>query len=255
MPVDYTRSGHLVTITLERPAKLNAIDTEMLQALAAAWQRYEADDEAWLAILTGRGRAFCAGADKSWFERARAGEDSLGAFLAATARDPYWSGEIRKPTLAAVNGAALGAGFDLVLRADLRVAEEGATFRMPEVDVGNVMILWENLPYAVAAEIATGAELTARRAHEVGLVNRLAPSGCALEVATAWAKELLAKPPLVLQAALGMLREIRDRNAAPSTLELRQRSTEVSRELTRTEDWKEAVAALLAGRKPDYRRR
>lgn len=255
MTVEYARDGHLVTITLDRPAKLNAIDAETLAALAAAWSRYEADDEAWLAILTGRGRAFCAGADRSWFERAVRAEDSLGAFHAATTRDPYWAGAIRKPTLVAVNGPALGAGFDLVLRADLRVADEGATFRMPEVDVGNVMVLWENLPYAVAAEIVTGAELTAQRAREVGLINRLAPRGRALDVARAWAEELLDKPPLVLQAALGMLREIRNRNAAPGALELRERSTDLSRGLTRTEDWKESVAALLAGRKPEYRRR
>lgn len=254
MPVDYARSGHLVTITLDRPAKLNAIDPEMLEALAAVWRRYEADEEAWLAILTGRGRAFCAGADMCWFERAVRGEDSLGAFHAATARDPYWSGEIRKPTLVAVNGVALGAGFDLALRADLRVADESASFRMPEVDVGNVMILWENLPYAIAAEMAIGAEISAQRALQIGLLNRLAPRDGALEVARTWAEELLAKPPLVVQAALGMLREIRRHNAAPGAMKLRERSTDLSRQLTRTEDWNEAVAALLGQRKPTYRR-
>lgn len=255
MSIGYAKSGHLVTITLARPAKLNAIDAEMQAALAAAWQRYEADDDAWLAILTAEGRAFSAGADVSWFERLQRGEDSLGLFHEGVLRDPYWSGEIVKPTMVAVNGPAIGAGFDLVLRADLRVAAEDAAFRMPEVDVGNVMVLWENLSYAIAAEMATGAEFTAKRAHEVGLVNRLAAPGQALEVARAWAEELLAKPPLVLQAALGMLRDIRNRNAAPGARELRERSNVRSRALTGTEDWREAVAALLKKRRPRYRRR
>ena len=65
MPVDYIRDGHLVTIALNRPAKLNAIDAPMQAALAAAWTRFEQDADAWLAILTGNGRAFCAGADRS----------------------------------------------------------------------------------------------------------------------------------------------------------------------------------------------
>lgn len=255
MSVGYSKTGHLVTITLERPAKLNAIDAAMQAALAEAWRRYEADDDAWLAILTAEGRAFSAGADRSWFERLQRGEDGLGLFHEGVLRDPYWSGRIAKPTMVAVNGPAIGAGFDLVLRADLRVAAEDASFRMPEVDSGNVMILWENLPYAIAAEMATGAEFTARRAHEVGLLNRLAAPGQALEVARAWAEELLAKPPLVLQAALQMLREIRNRNVAPPASELRERSNLRSRELTRTEDWREAVAALLGKRKARYHRR
>ena len=82
MTVQYARQDHLATLTLHRPEKLNAIDAPMQAALAAAWQRFEADDEAWVAILTGSGRAFCAGADRSWFQRIAAGEDGLGEFLA-----------------------------------------------------------------------------------------------------------------------------------------------------------------------------
>lgn len=255
MSIEYEKKGHLVTIVLDRPEKLNAIDQSMLEALAAAWLRYEQDDDAWLAILAANGRMFCAGADKSWFERSQRGEDSLGLFLDGIGRDLFWSGRISKPSIVAVDGPVIGAGFDLVLRADLRVASTNATFRMPEVDLGSVVILWDNLPYAIAAEIAVGAEIDARRAHEIGLINRLVPEGCAIDAATKWAEELLAKPPLALQRALGVLRGIRNANSVPPTQLLRNYTTEISRSLSATEDGKESVAALLGRKKPVYRHR
>jgi enoyl-CoA hydratase/carnithine racemase len=255
MTIDYTRRGHLVTITLNRPGKLNAIDEAMQAELASAWRRYESDDEAWLAILTGEGRVFSAGADKSWFERMQRGEDSAALFLDAIGRDPYWSGTIHKPSIVAVNGAAVGAGVDLALRADLRVADDEASFRMPEVDVGSFMLLWENLPHAITAEMLSGASLSAQRAHQVGLVNRLAPPGTALAVATAWADELLAKPPLVLAGALKMLRTLRNSNAIPPARSLREESSAQSRRWAHSDDVKEAVASMLQRRKPAYRRR
>jgi enoyl-CoA hydratase/carnithine racemase len=250
MPVEYVKSGHLVTITLNRPAKLNAIDAPMQAALAAAWTRYEQDEDAWLAILSANGRAFSAGADRSWFERIARGEDGLGLFLQGVNRDPYWSGAIDKPTIAAVNGVTIGAGVDLVLRADLRVAAEDATFQLREVDLGGVLVLWDNLPYAITAEMIAGAEFSAQRAHAVGMINRLAPAGGALECARAWAGELLAKPPLALRRALKILRDIRNANAVPSTPELRNLTTDASRRLAASAEWKASVASWLQGVKP-----
>jgi enoyl-CoA hydratase/carnithine racemase len=251
MPVNYVKQGHLVTITLDRPGKLNAIDAQMQAALATAWARYEQDEDAWLAILAASGRAFCAGADRSWFERIARGEDGLGLFLQGVNRDRYWSGAIDKPTIAAVNGMTIGAGLDLVLRADLRVAAEDATFQLREVDLGGVLVLWDNLPYAITAEMVAGAELSAQRAHAVGLINRLAPAGGALDCARTWAEELLAKPPLALRQALKLLRDIRNANAAPPNRELRELTTDASRRLAASPEWREAVAAWLQAKKPD----
>lgn len=253
--IDYAKRGHLVTIALDRPKRLNAIDAAMQDELAHAWRRYEADDDAWLAIVTGRGRAFCAGADTSWFEAMQRGEDSLGRFLEGIDRDPYWSGAIDKPSIAAIDGAAIGAGVDLALRADLRVAGEGTVFRMPEVDLGSFQLLWENLPYALAAEMLTGAAIDAPRAHQVGLVNRLVPAGGALDAATAWAEELLAKPPLALAGALKALRGIRNANAVPSARSLRAHCTELSRRWLGSDDAREAVAARVEKRRATFRRR
>ncbi len=245
MPVEYVKSGHLVTITLDRPAKLNAIDEEMQAALAAAWVRYEQDEEAWLALLTANGRAFCAGADRCWFERIARGEDGLGLFLQGINRDPYWSGAISKPTIAAVNGMTIGAGLDLVLRADLRVAAQDSVFQLREVDLNGVLVLWDNLPYAIAAEMTAGAELSAQRAHAVGMINRLASPGAALDCARAWAEELLAKPPLALRQALQILRDIRNANSAPPTRRLRELTSDVSRRLAASTEWQASLTSWL----------
>lgn len=253
MTVTYEKRGHLVIVTLNRPDKLNAINEDMLTDLADAWQRFQYDDEAWLAILAAKGRAFCAGADKIWFERTLLGEDSLGRFLQGVKKNIYWSGEIDKPTIAAVDGMVVGAGFDLVLQADLRVAAETASFRFPEVDRGSVLVPWDNLPYAIAAEMIAGLPLTARRAYDLGIINRLTPPGGALDAALALADELLAKPPLALKRAMRILREIKNKNSVPSTPSLRDYTTDISRELSATEDWQESVNSLLSGAAPRYR--
>ena len=249
MAVHYTLQGNLATITLDRPAKLNAIDADTQAALAAAWRRFEQDEDAWIAILAANGRAFCAGADRSWFARIASGADGLGEFLAGVNRDPYWSGQLTKPTIVAVEGFALGAGLDLVLRADFRVAAEDARFQLPEVDLGSVIVLWDNLPYALTAELLAGLPLEARRAHAAGMINRLAPRGGALACAQALAAELLAKPRAALRAALGILRELRHANAIPSQDALRERSTEVSRRLVASATWRAPIAGAPPGGK------
>lgn len=253
--VEYAKKGHLVTITMNRPEKLNAIGPEMLTGLRDAWSRYRDDDDAWLAILTGEGRAFSAGADKSWFSRALEGEDSVGIFLDTILKDPYWSGELDKPTIVAVNGLAVGAGLDLVLRADLRVAAQSATFQLPEVERGNVVILWDNLPYAMAAEMISGGLLTAERAYQVGMLNRIVPDGEVPDAAMEMADSLLSKPPLALYHALKILRDMKNGGTMISRNLLNHFTTSLSKELARTEDYKEAVAALLERKKPTFRRR
>jgi hypothetical protein len=184
-----------------------------------------------------------------------AGRDSLGAFADGVAADPYWSGTIDKPAMVAVNGMAIGAGFDQVLRADLRITADTAVFRMPEVDIGNFMLLWENLPFAIGAEILVGTGFSAERAHQVGLINRIAPAADLMDHALAWADELLSKPSLVLRQSLKLLRSIRNANAAPDQARLRAASTDASRVLAATEDGQEAVSALLARRRPGFRAR
>ncbi len=253
--VDYSRDGRVATIRLNRPDRLNAFTAPMLDELREAWQRYEADDGAWVAVFTGAGRAFCAGADRSWFTEALAGNDHLGAILDYIRRDPYWSGRLNKPTIVAVNGYAIGGGLDLVLRADLRIAGESAVFWLPEVERGNIVVLDDNLPHAIAAELIAGFKIPARRAYEVGMLNRVVPDERLLDAATELAEELLARPPLALRYALGILRDAKNQGMRVSNDLLRVYTTELSRSLMGTEDWREAVDAMLEKRKAEFKGR
>ena len=253
--VEYKKKNRLVTITMNRPDKLNALNPEMLTALSESWIRYRDDEEAWLAIFTGAGKAFSAGADKSWFEKSLEGQDSLGIFLSSINKDPYWSGTLDKPTIVAVNGYAIGAGLDLVLRADLRVAAETARFQQPEVERGNIVIFFDNLPCAIAAEIISGFVLTAQRAYEVGMVNKVVPDDRLMDAAMEMAEELLSRPPLALYHALKILRDMKNAATLVPRHLINHYTTELSKGLTKTEDYKEAVAAFLEKKKPAFKKR
>jgi (E)-benzylidenesuccinyl-CoA hydratase len=259
--VEYKKQDHLAIITLNRPEKLNALNRDMLTALRECWLHYREDDDAWLAILTGAGRAFCAGSDKGEFEKGLRGEDFLGPFAEAISKDPFWSGELDKPTIVAVNGYALGGGFDLVLKADLRIAAESARFQVSEVALGGVLILWDNLPFAVAAEVLSGSMLTAQRAYEIGMVNRVVPDEQLMDAAMALADELLSRAPLALYHQLRILREMK-KAAIPVPRDLlcgslmSHYTTLLGKELVRSEDWKEANLVLLKRKqKPTFKKR
>lgn len=249
------RGNHLVVITLNRPEKLNAVNEELLDDMRNAWLRYQQDEDAWLAIFTGKGRAFTAGADKSWFEKSLQGSDSLGIFLKRISLDPLWSGALDKPVIAAVNGFCVGFGLDLILKTDLRVASENAWFQQPEVARGNVVLFFDNLPGAMAAEMISGFRISARRAYEVGMVNRIVPEGQALEAALEMAGELLERTPLALFHALKILRDLKNAGRVVPPRLLDHYTTALSKELIRTEDYQEATAAFLERRKPVFKKR
>lgn len=249
------RENHLVVITLNRPEKLNAVNEELLADLREAWQRFQGDDDAWLAILTGNGRAFTAGADKSWFEKSLQGYDSLGIFFETISKDPFWSGTLDKPVIAAVNGFCVGFGLDLVLKTDLRVAAESVWFQQPEVARGNVVLFFDNLPGAMAAEMVSGFKISARRAYETGMINRLVPDDQVMDSAVEMAEALLQKTPLALYQALKILRDLKNAGQVVPRRLLDHYTTSLSKELTRTEDYQEATAALLQGGKPVFKKR
>jgi enoyl-CoA hydratase/carnithine racemase len=253
--VEYRKENHLVTITMNRPEKLNAITPEMFTALRESWIRYRDDEDAWLAIFTGAGRAFSAGADKIWFEKFLEGQDTQGIFFHSVKKDPYWSGALDKPTIVAVNGYAVGAGLDLVLRGDLRVAAQSAIFQEPEVQLGSLMFFFDNLPCAIAAEMISGFKITAQRAYDVGMINRVVPDDKLMDAAMEMAEELLSRVPLALYHALKILRDMKNAAALFPRHLIDHYTTELSKGLTRTEDHKEAVAALLEKKKPVYKKR
>jgi enoyl-CoA hydratase len=204
------RRGRVGLVTIEREQARNAIDTATLDALEDAFAAFAADEDIWAVVVTGSGeRAFSAGMDlKAFAAEAAAGRSELPDRLGRFFRRPF-----PKPLVAAVNGAALAAGLELVLACDLVVASEGALFGIPEVrrglvaGAGGLVRLPRRVPYSVALELAfTGQPVDARRAYELGLVNRVVPAGGAVEAALALAGEICANAPLAVRASKEIVR-------------------------------------------------
>jgi (E)-benzylidenesuccinyl-CoA hydratase len=196
----YDLTDHVATITYNRPEALNAVNRQLRDDLNAAFARFRDDDDAWVAIVTGAGRAFCVGADL------RDGEGSTGTFAGSFWEKPtlnsFESGwEIFKPVIAAVNGWAVAAGLENALLADIRIVDENAVFgaleRRWNIVAGDGMTV--RLPlvvgYARAMEmIITGRPVDADEALRIGLANEVVPAGTALERALELAHEIAALP-------------------------------------------------------------
>ena len=202
-PVLYQRTDDGVAIiTINRPEQRNCLSLEVRQGLFAAWERFEHDDGARIAILTGSGdQAFCAGGDlKEMVERQ----------LKVPPRDmfpvPYENISLSKPTIAAVNGVAFAGGWMIAQACDLCVASINAKFAITEVKVGRgspwAAPLIHMIPQRIYMEIVlTGRPISAQRAYEIGLVNRLAEPGAVMEAALTLAREVLEGAPLSVAAA------------------------------------------------------
>jgi enoyl-CoA hydratase/carnithine racemase len=209
MSVRYEQSGHVVTLTIDRPEALNAIDPETHQALIAAWTRFRDDDSAWVAIFTGAGeRSFSAGADlkkmipAAFGEGRRRSHNDMG--LGGITRDL----DIWKPMIAAINGHCLAGGMELALACDLRLAVPHATFGLPEVrwaimpGAGGTQRLPRAIPLAKAMELILMARtLTAEEAARWGLVNAVVPPAELMKTAREWADVICERGPLAVRAA------------------------------------------------------
>lgn len=209
MSILYEQSGHVVTLTINRPEALNAIDPETHEALIAAWTRFRDDDSAWVAIFTGAGeRSFSAGADLKKMIPAAFGEGRRRHH-----NDPGLGGitrglEIWKPMIAAINGHCLAGGMELALACDLRLAVSHATFGLPEVrwaimpGAGGTQRLPRAIPLAKAMELILMARtLTAEEALHWGLVNAVVPPADLLKTAREWADVICERGPLAVRAA------------------------------------------------------
>ena len=167
-------NGQIITIRLNRPERLNALSTVIRKGMAEAFHRYHEDKDLEVAILTGTGRGFCAGEDmKESIDRGIPG--SPKEFVEENLVDPFQTGALQKPVIAAVNGYAMGGGFMLVERTDLRIAVKEAIFEMSEAKRwllgGYNHGHYGNLPHPVATEMAFGYRISAERMHQVGFIN------------------------------------------------------------------------------------
>src|SRR4051794_23460067 len=203
--VRYELDGHVATITYNRPDALNAINGEMRRDLNAAFARFRDDEDAWVGIVTGAGRAFCAGADLR--DGGGSAGDFSGPFWEKPTQNSFESGwEIFKPVIAAVNGHCIGYGLTLVTWCDFVVASERAEFGFPEVRLGVPTIVGAiRLPQRIGWQNAmelllTGERIDAERAKEMGLVGSVVPHDELLSAAGELATRLLAGAPLAARA-------------------------------------------------------
>ena len=247
----YDLAGHVATITYNRPEALNAIDGEVRAGLNAAFARFRDEEEAWVAIVTGAGRAFCVGADIA--DVAAAAGDFTGTFWERPTVNSFESGwEIFKPVIAAVNGHCLGYGLTMATWCDFVIAADVATFGFPEVRIGVPTIvgairLPERIGWERAMELLlTGDRIDAARALEIGLVGRVVPAGDLLAAARGLADRLLAAAPLAARATKEVA--VRARNL-PLTEAIRFGET-MRRLVGSTADAAEGVAAFRERRPP-----
>lgn len=251
--LSYQVDGHLATVTIDRPDALNALNHEMILELGLALEVAEADLEVRALIVTGVGRAFVAGADIENLQRlgdgfsgreaALAGQDLMNSLAAL----PF-------PTIAAINGFALGGGLELALAADLRVAAEGAKLGLPEVQLGLIPGYGgtQRLPRLIGLGraldlILTGRHVDAREALSLGLVNRVAED--ALAAAQELAQACLRNAPI----AMGLAKESVVRGldvTLPQALEI---EADLFGMVTTTDDMKEGTAAFLEKRTADFK--
>ncbi|MGW6421542.1 enoyl-CoA hydratase/isomerase family protein [Nocardia sp. NPDC055053] len=195
------RPDGIAVITLNRPETRNCLARDVRAGLFAAWERFETDPALRVAVLTGAGRAFCAGGDL---------KEMVATGMTVPPRDmfpvPYDTVELSKPTIAAVNGAAFAGGWMIAQACDLCVASTEASFAVTEVKVGRsspwAAPLIHMIPQRIMMEILlTGKPVDARRAYEIGLVNRLAEPADLLPAALELAREIAQAAPLSVRAA------------------------------------------------------
>ena len=200
----------LTVVTINRPEVMNAMHLPACQELDKAFNDFSQDPEAWVAIITGAGeRAFCVGNDLKWqakvgIEVFEEGLKSLkGGYGGITLRFDCF-----KPIIAAVNGFALGGGFEIAMASDIVVAAESATFGLPEPRVGlmakagGVHRLPRQMPYHLAMGfMLTGRQMTAQQAQQLGIINEVVPPSDLMATAERWAMEILECAPLAVRAS------------------------------------------------------
>ena len=245
--VETERLGQILVVRMNRPERLNALNQEMRTRLAETWTEFRHDNGLEVAIFTGTGRGFCAGEDmKESLEHGTPGGRRPAI------EDPFITGALEKPVIAAVNGYAMGGGFTLVERTDLRVATRGAVFEVSEAkrwllggyNHGHIA----NLPYLIAMEMALGFRFTAERFYEIGFLNRLVDPDQLLPSALAMAAHLLTLPPASRVNTVHMMRQMR---AAPSPEQ--QRLAAALKEHGAKSDLIESRAAFAEKRPPRFK--
>src|SRR5271170_614736 len=245
--VETERHGQILVVRMNRPDRLNALSHEMRTQLAEAWTEFRHTNELEVAIFTGTGRGFCAGEDM----KESLANNAPGGTRTAI-EDPFMSGALEKPVIAAVNGYAMGGGFMLVERTDLRVAVKEAIFEVSEAkrwllggyNHGHIA----NVPFPIAMEMALGFRFTAERFFDIGFLNRLTDPDDLMPEAMKMAEHLLTLPPASRVNTVHMMRQMR-----PSPAPDMRRLAGALHEHGAKSDLMESRAAFAEKRKPQFK--
>jgi enoyl-CoA hydratase len=244
--------NRVLLITINRPEQRNAVNAAVAAGIAAATDQLDADSALSVGVLTGAGKGFSAGMDLKAFVSGERPEVEGRGFAGIVARPA------QKPLIAAIEGFAVAGGLEIALACDMIVAARGARLGIPEVKRGLVagggglLRLPKVLPRTIAMELAlTGEPMTAERGHELGMVNRLAEPGAAVDTALELAETVAAGGPLALAATKRLLTD----SADWSDREYFDRQREIIDPVLSSEDAREGANAFSEKREPVWRGR
>lgn len=247
-------SEHVLTVTITRPERLNALHPPANAELGSVFDDFAANDDARVAIITGDGRGFCAGNDLRY--QAEGGErvPTPRGFGGLTSRF-----DLTKPVIAAVNGVCMGGGFEIALACDLIIAARGARFALPEATVGLAAVAggMQRLPREIGAKralgmILTGRHVSAEEGYELGFVTAVVPDADILSQAKRWAQMICACAPLSIRASKDVVYRSLDTPSLEEAIRRRYDSVEAMRG---SEDYIEGPRAFAEKRPPRWKGR
>lgn len=245
-----SKENGVMTVTINRPEAKNAINKQVAEGISAAMDELDSNPELQVAILTGAGGSFCSGMDLKAFLTGETPVVPGKGFAGLCEKQP------EKPIIAAVEGYALAGGFELLLSCDLVVSADNAKFGIPEVKrglvagAGGLVKMPRQMPYRIALELAlTGDFITAQRAYEIGMINKVVAAGTALEQALALAAVIAANGPLAILTSKKIMKASLDWN----TDEMFAKQAPLIAPVFVSEDAREGAAAFAQKRKPNWK--
>lgn len=249
------REGNILVVTLNRPEVYNAMHVPMHHEMSAIWDEFAADPDLWVAVLTGAGeKAFSAGNDLKYTAQGGEGTAPASGFAGLSSRF-----DLEKPIIAAVNGFAMGGGFETALACDIILAADTAIFALPEVKVGlfaaagGIQRLSRQIGRKLAVEMMlTGRNVSAEEGLRLGFVNAVVPKAQLMEAAMEKAREITAVSPSSVKFTKRVLNRMEGFEQLKENLLFSQ---EIIKDLEKTEDFKEGVNAFVEKRKPDWKNR